>query len=293
MAGKIYFGNTNKQSWIVAPASGLKNSNPGWSSETELLNGSSVVRRSVANRKRFDMSWVGSMNDESLEDSLYTIKNFHDGIYGTGSFYWLDPFAMTSNLLPQGWAAPGLANSGWKAIVGQNDTVTKAYPVDVAVANDYPITSASFTTSGAFTSSRSQTIIIPDGYTFHFGWHGPDTSANTGIRIVPYKRSDGTAGAAIDPTRLSTSNETRTNVTVDGSTYSYVKIYLYTGSASTVIITGMIAQVREEGKDVPDGNFISGRGTRSLQFASTPDIDYYSSNVNNGQIGLAITLVEE
>lgn len=293
MAGKIYFGNTNKQTWVVAPASGMKAANQGWSSETELLNGSSVVRRSVANRKRFDMTWVGSINAPELEDSLHTIKDFHDGVYGTGSFYWLDPFAMSSNLLPQNWAAPGLANSGWKSIVGQNDSVTKTYGTDLAVANNYPINYATFTTSGAFTSTRSQTIIIPDGYVFHFGWHGPETSANTGVRIVPYKRSDGTAGTAIDPTRLSTNTEVRTNATVDGSTYSYVKIYLYTGSAATVSITGMIAQVLPADTDVQDGGFISGRGTRSLQFASTPDIDYYSSNVNNGQIGLAITLVEE
>jgi hypothetical protein len=40
------------------------------------------------------------------------------------------------------------------------------------------------------------------------------------------------------------------------------------------------------------GNFIPGRGTTGLQFASFPEIEYYSASVNDGQIGMSATFAE-
>ena len=40
------------------------------------------------------------------------------------------------------------------------------------------------------------------------------------------------------------------------------------------------------------GNFVPGKGTTGLQFASFPQIEYYSANINNGQIGMSATFAE-
>jgi hypothetical protein len=35
-----------------------------------------------------------------------------------------------------------------------------------------------------------------------------------------------------------------------------------------------------------------GRGTIGLEFASFPEIEYYSANINDGQVGMSVTLAE-
>jgi len=54
----------------------------------------------------------------------------------------------------------------------------------------------------------------------------------------------------------------------------------------------MIAQVLPENASVTSGGFISGRGTTGLEFSSFPQIEYYSSAVNSGQIGLSVSMAE-
>ena len=38
--------------------------------------------------------------------------------------------------------------------------------------------------------------------------------------------------------------------------------------------------------------FITGRGTTGLEFAVAPQMEYYSSAVGNGRIGMSTTLIE-
>lgn len=288
MARKVYFGNATKQTWITAPQSGMTASSTGWSSETLLLNGQAFVKRSKGSHRRFEMSWLGSMNDTNIENSLHTIKDFADGLHGDGPYYWNDPYALDSNMLAPNWASPMLAEGGWSTIAsGLTPTFTAA-----TVANNYPSKYATYTTSGAYTSTIKLTLIIPTGHKLHFGWHGPSTGATTGIRVLPYKRSDGTADTALNPTKITAGGTIRTNTQISGTAYSRVEIFIAVGSASTINITGMIAQILPDGTSVTSGGFISGRGTKSLEFATSPEIEYYSAAINNGQIGMSATLVE-
>jgi hypothetical protein len=289
MAGKVYFGNKSKQQWIKAPASGLKAGVAGYVNETQLLNGGAVLRRSSASHRKFSATWGGSMNSKVAEENLYTIKDYADGLYGDGPFYWLDPFAMNQNVLPPHWAAPMLAQNDWTDLSA--GAIVPTFTL-ATVANNYPIKYAEYVTANNYQSDLKLTVIIPPDYSLNFGWHGPSGSSNSGIRIVPYLRSSGAADTALNPTRIDVGGSIRTNTKVRGDLYSYVEIFLATTTASTVKITGMIAQVLPENSTVATGGFISGRGTTSLQYATFPQIDAYSSAINDGWIGMAVDWVE-
>ncbi len=287
MAGQVYFGTVDKQMWIKSPSSGMRANSIGWSSETQLLDGRAFVKRSGGSHRQYDSSWVGSLN-AAEETSLQNILNFADGLYGDGPFYYLDPFAINQNVLPPNWAAPMLAQNDWLKLT---DLITPTF-TSATVANDYPMKYATYVTGANFVSERKLTLIIPSGYKLHFGWHGPATGATTGIRIVPYLRSSGAAATALNPAKITAGGTVRTNTNISGTTYSRVEIFLATTSASTVNITGMIAQVLPEGSSVASGGFIPGKGISGLDFVQKPTIELYSSAINDGQIGMSATWVE-
>jgi hypothetical protein len=287
--GKVYFGNETKQTWIKAPSTGMKGDAKNWSKESQLLNGRAFVRRSKASHRRFDMSWLGEMNDSDIEQNLNTIKDFHDGIYGDGPFYWNDPYAVDSNILPPHWAVPMLAESQWPEIVPG----LVQYFVPETLGKNFPSKYIEFDTTNNYESEEKLTLIIPKDYALNFGWHGPADGASTGIRIVPYLRSTGEAATAINPAKITAGGSIRTNTRIAGDTYSHVKIFVATTTATTgVKITGMIAQILPEAAAVATGDFITGRGTTGLEFAAAPQMEYYSSAIGNGRIGMSTSLVE-
>jgi hypothetical protein len=288
MSSQVYFGNATKQLWIKAPASGMSADVQGWSAETTLLNGMTSIRRSNAGHRRFSPSWVGPVNATDLSDSLNTIKDFADGLYGDGPFYWVDPYAAKSNVLPENWAAPMLIEKDWPNIVSG---LTPSFNA-ATVANNYPIKYISFVTPDNYVSTKKLTLIIPNGYKLAFGWHGPVGGATTGIRILPYRRSNGTVDTAINPTMITAGGTVRTNTTISGATYSRVEIFLATDTESELSITAMIAQIIPVAESVPSGGFISGRGTNAIEFNTRPKIEYYSANINDGQVGMSVEWVE-
>lgn len=293
MAGQVYFGNANFQTFIEAPLSGLQASSTGYSATTNLLNGRSFVKRSYGASRTFSGSWVGPMNSTVLAESLHTIKDFADGVYGSGNVYWLDPFATATNLMPPHWAAPMLDETDWPSL---SATVTPTF-VAGTYANNYPIKRAVYSLPASHADTKKLTLIIPSTHTLHFGWHSTSASISAssaaGIRVVPYNLT-GVAQTAVNPPSILAGGTQRTNQTFSGSTTSRVEIFLANGAGSTSVanLVAMIAQVLPNGNTVATGGFISGRGTTALQFSSPIEIEYYSSSINNGQIGLSATLTE-
>lgn len=287
MASVVYFGTKDKQAWIKSPSSGMKAGNSLWSSKTQLLNGRAFVRRSKASHRTFNPEWFGELNAPT-EQSLQTIKNFADGLYGDGPYYFLDPFAAAQNVLPPYWAAPMLTQNDWPNLApGITPTFTLS-----TVNNSYPLKYTKYTTSDVYESTSKLVLIIPPNYKLHFGWHGPSASETTGVRIVPYLRSTGAASTVIDPVRINAGGTIRTNTQVAGDTYSYVEIFIATDAAQDVDITGMIAQILPEASSVAAGGFIAGKGTTALEFENAPDIEYYTSAIGNGQVGMSVNWTE-
>lgn len=293
MARTVYFGNPAYQTWIKAPASSMDASASGYVNKIDFLNGGSSVRRSNRTSRQFSMSWNGQMNGSDQAENLQVVKDFYDGLYGAGPFYWLDPFAMDSNLFAPHWAAPMLGELDWAKI---SATVTPTFTAG-SYANAYPIKYATYALAGSHADATKFTIIIPTGYTLNFGWHSTianrTASSAAGVRVVPYNLS-GVAQTAVNPNSLLAGGTTRTNATFDGSSYSKVEIFLAngSGSASSVNIVAMIAQVLKTGVSVASGGFISGRGTAQLQFSDAPKMTYISAGINNGQIEMSANFTE-
>ena len=283
----VYFGNKDKQLWIKAPKTGLKAGNTGKIVQNDYLSGRSSVKRSKASKRDYNPSWLGYQNSED-GTSIYVLKDFADGLYGDGPFYFLDPYAVDQNVLPPHWAAPMLTEKDWPSLSSDFSATFTAE----SVTNNYPIRYASYTTAGAYESTNKLTIIIPQDYALNFGWHGPAAGSSTGVRVVPYLRSNGAADTAVNPAKLATNSTTRTNLKLKGDTYSYVEIFIATGTASTVNITGMIAQILPESAVTAQGGFISGRGTTAIEFSQIPEIEYYSAAIGDGLIGLSAGWVE-
>lgn len=293
MAGKVYFGNATFQTFIEAPLTGMTAGSSGFYAETQLLNGRTFVKRSVASSRKFGASWSGSLNSTDLTTSLETVKSFSSGLYGAGPFYWVDPFASDQNILPPHWAAPMLDETDWPSL---SATVTPTFSSGI-YANNFPTRRANYLLPAGHSDTKKLTIIIPSTHTLHFGWHsnssGYTSSTGAGIRITPYNLL-GAAQTAVNPVSLLAGGTTRTNQTFAGSSVSRVEIYLANGGGTSIsaIITAMIAQVLPTGTSVATGGFIPGKGTTALQFSSPVEIEYYSSAINSGQIGLSTTFVE-
>ena len=292
MERKVYFGNAVKQLWIPAPKTGLDASTEGYFNDAQLLSGRAFTKRSKANHRRFSPAWSGPLNADSINDSLHTIKDYFDGIYGDGPYYWLDPFAVNSNLLSPNWASPMLSQSGWGSI----SSVGTAASVDTASNNrNYPYKSLELTFGASVQESTDYfRVILPSGYRLHFGWHGTQDSGDATIILRCHDRNDGTTDDIV-AAPLSVTSGTRTNTQVSGLAYSMVDIMVKNPTASTSVmnIAGMIAQVLPDLTVVPQGDFTSGRGTTGLLFSSAPSITYLSAAINDGFVEVATTFIEE
>lgn len=293
MAQTAYFGNVNRAMWVKTPRSGMDASPAGYANKIDFLNGGSSVRRSNRTHREFSMSWVGQMNGTDSTENIQVIKDFYDGLYGNGPFYWLDPFSMSSNILAPHYAAPMLSEKDWPSL---SATITPTF-IAGSYNNSYPIKGAVYTVPAGHADTRKLTILIPSTHTLHFGWHAQaanlTASSSAGIRIVPYNLS-GVAQTAVNPNSLLAGGTTRTNQTFAGSSYSRVEIFIANGGASSVAVrlVAMIAQMLPTGTSVASGGFISGRGTTQLEFAGAPQMSYISSAINNGFFEMSANFVE-
>jgi hypothetical protein len=292
MDRKVYFGNAAKQAWINAPQTGLQAPSVGFSSTEQLLSGRAYVKRSGASHRTFSPSWVGSLNDETLENSLQTVKDFADGLYGTGPFYWVDPYAAQTNLMPPNWAAPMLGQNDWPVIAGFEPTEYLATPTNLL---NYPITSPHFEYSAdpITSAAKKLRLIIPAGNSLFFGWHGSIAAGDGTVYVDRHLRTTGVIETLLT-TPLSVTSSNRTNNIISGDVYSMVDIYISKTDAEVcdLILSGIIAQILPSTSFPTTGDFVSGRGTTGVEFGTGVQMEYYSSAVNNGQIGMSAEWIE-
>lgn len=300
MTGKVYFGNDEKQVWINAPQTGMRASSAGYIFEQQLLSGSTFIKRSDASHRRFEMSWIGPINTPNLADSLSVIKNFSDGLYGSSKLFWNDPYATNSNLFSPAWAAPFMSiGTDWDAICPDNVGVTKEVVTTASISSlvgnntqGYPANSAKFTAPGSPTlESDKFTFYIPDGYTLWLGLHGHHGTTGAAFGRA-YK--NGVAATPTNITPLGVNTASRVSTGFSSTVADKVEFYLakIASGQCTFHISGLIAQLLPNGTTPSTGDFITGKGTTGLQFASFPEIEYYSANINDGQIGMSVTLAE-
>ena len=270
MRATMYFGSRERMAWVKCPAIDSTISKIRWNAKSDFLNGGATVRNSSTGHKEYQFSW----NLASAED-IHSIVDYADGLYGNGPFYFLDPFAENTNLLPQYWATPRLAVDDAPPFTLDKrptlvDTATNTF--------NYPTKSAVYTfiTGDTFTSLW---IPVPAGYTFHFGAHGTATST-AAVILTP----DGGSASAV--TLLTPTTSTRTNTSITSTTGVTISFQ----GAGLLTLAGMMAQVLPNGQTVPTGNFISGRGNSGVQFLGSPVLNGYSSALDKQSANA--TLVE-
>lgn len=265
---KMYFGTQNRMTWVRCPSIDSDISKVGWNASSLFLNGGASVRASVASHKEYQFNWSLASAEETAR-----VNDYADSLYGTGLVYFLDPFAMTTNVLPQQWAVP---SQGIEDAPTLNRSSTRPTGLDTPNTLGYPTTSAVYTFDPS-NEFRTLWIPLPEGYTFHFGAHG----SSSGTARVILNGAD-TSGL------LPVNSVTRTNTTITGVPGVTVSF----AGEGTLTLSGMMAQIRPTGQDVPVGDFISGRGNSGCRFASKPRVSGYSSPQAMDFQSISATLIE-
>lgn len=271
--GKMYMGTRDLMLWVPAPATPIPNRGlRAWESSSEFLNGGASVRGSNGGHRVYEMDW--SLKPSDVIDPIHAIAN---GDYGDDLVYFLDPFAMKTNVMPDAWASPWKACTDGVNLAGQDANRPALEDTPQPNPYVYPIKSAEYTLTGSETP-RELWIPIPDGYTLHIGAHGSATGS-AAVRVLA-------DGGSPNNLTLLTMGATRTNYTVAGPGGLTISL---TGTG-VLTLTAIIAQVRPTGESVPNGNWHTGQGNSGCRFlGKTEDLGY---NAALDFQGASATLVE-
>lgn len=259
----FYMGTREKLFEVKAPSVGMPSAKTGFSSEINFLNGGTDIRRSVAASKRYTMTWNTMTRDEARP-----ILDLADGIYGTGSIYWHDPFAADKNVLPQWWASP------MQGLYDGLPLNADARGVEVATpANSLNMPIKSIEYDVVLGTSRNVWIPIPSGYTAWVGAYGEDGTGGTVVATPTTGPT--TEGADFDLTLLDVNDDSRFTESFSSASYDGVKLSL--GGSGTVVLTALMVQVLKTGVTPQTGGFISGQGHSGCSFVTQPNYVPYSA----------------
>ena len=273
--GKIWFGTARKAQWVKAPLADMGASAVGDAEEQQFTNGGQFVKASFGSARNFDMSWVGDRSE------LQVIKDYKDGIYGGGLVYWEDPFAK--NILPPHWAAPMLSVRDWPSLIQSGN---KPEPVMFPEAsNSYPYQGAKYTVTNDFETSRSLTMLIPEGHEIGIGFVWTKTGT-AGLWCVPIL-TDGTEDTPVLLTQLTDYDTTRvtdyfSNTSYATTRHQAVRIYIKRtdSTPSTITIHGGMAVLNPAESPHPHPAFnisdpwSSGEGFSGCVIAGAPQMSY-------------------
>lgn len=276
----MYFGNALKMRWIACPAINASISQEKWASSGPFLNGGGYVRSSTTGHKTYQFAWPPA----SAADTR-AFMDFADGIYGPGPFYFVDPFAMSTNMMSTLWSAPWLMEN--TSTGGSSSMLVGAQGVRVSTpANPKNISPYGIRYSLAGTEPRRFfPLPVPPGYTLHLGVHGEGTGMvyTTSASAVP-----------VTVSMIGAATNTLTNTSVSGGANGII-VYLRlanTTAAATTTVYGIIAQVKPTGEPAPTGSWISGQGNSGVEFESAPQVTGYSAPAGIDRQGVTATLRE-
>lgn len=161
---KLYWGTRERMTWIPCPAINAGLGSSRWLATGGFLNGGAYQRQSTIGAKTYSFAW----NPQAAE-GLYELDGYFDGIHGQGPFYFLDPFAATSNILPAFLAAP-CTMAGDAPNFGGTQRISRV--LTGTNPQGYPAQSGQFTVGSAFGPYKSYTMPIPADHQLHLGVHG-------------------------------------------------------------------------------------------------------------------------
>lgn len=278
MDSKMYFGTREYMQYIPCPSVGGDHSGVGWNTSAQYMNGGAWERNSSTSHREFQMSWSLYHREE-----LQPLYDYAAGIYGDGALYFIDPFAADKNVLPEWWAAPGMATLDAPVLAG---SARPTRFVNVDQTQRYPRIGATYDL-GLGSSSQKLWIPIPPGKTLWIGAHGP-TSATASVNVLPFSNAT-TSGTATALSNLSTTSATRFSDSFSSSD-GWAGVEISLEGTGFLTLVGIIAQVIDTGLIPDNGGFIGGMGHSGCSFRGKPTKLAYNSAMD--YIGASATLVE-
>lgn len=117
---QMWFGNVNHAQWVPHPITGMTRTHQGYSETLAFDNGGRWIQRTAASSIGYEMDFP--VGDASQYTGLEVFERFASGEYGSDYLRFIDPMWADQNLMPEPWAAPGLAEQGWKPIYDNDPT---------------------------------------------------------------------------------------------------------------------------------------------------------------------------
>lgn len=277
---RMWFGTRAHMQWILAPQINYEAGKRGFAATATYINGGAFVRRSSTAAKGYNFTWTLKNRDE-----VRAINDYADGVFGTEAIFFLEPFAMDKNLLPQFWAVPALANGDAPMLAGEFEEDRPALLPTPSNTLGYPVNTAVYSLA-ADSLLSSVWIPCPPGYSLWVGAHGTATGT-AGVKVTPTSGAS-SVGAVLPVPLQAVTSSTRVNTRVDGNSFNGGLISL-TG-VGTLNLSGLMAQVLPTGKTPATGGFISGQGHSGCSFVEEPVLTNYSVGIDRA--GLSANLVE-
>lgn len=270
---EVWFGTAESMSWIPAPSVNMGLGSTAWRTVGNYINGGAVQRQSTAASRAYSMSWAAHSQAD-----IYPVLAYLEGNYGAGPLFFCDPFAMTTNALPQWLAAPYMM-----AQEAPNFGGTRPYVLSntgPSTAN-YPSRSLQLEVVTT-TTYKSFRVPVPPGYTLHIGAHGNRTGT-AAVRVV-----NAISGVGSNLTMMDTITSTRTNASFTGGAHYLVTV----AGAGVLTLTGLIAQILPDGETPEIGPWLPGRGNSGLRLSGDPMVTGYSAAITHASVGLSAEFVE-
>lgn len=290
MDGKLWFGSETHAQWVPCPVTGMARTQEGFSEEIAFDNGGIWIDRSAAGRASFEMEFP--VLDWSEYEGLESFARFASGEWGTGWVRFIDPMITDQNLFTPNWAAPGLAEVGWKPVY---DT-TPTYSATGANSYQKPPRKAVYNvTSAANAVPTGQnsvfTLLIPPTHTLSIGGSGAVTGTAV-LRVQPVNLN-GTLATPVDITLTADSAAPAFSSTFSGATYKAVRVYVTrtTTATSTITLTSLWAQMVKTGFTPAITRHIPGKGHTGLSFRGDANPVTYVM-ADRHLVGASIVLVE-
>lgn len=296
MGNVVYFGNRQKQAYIPTPDVGMAWSTVKRSNLIALESGGVYVDDSAASHREGVAEWA--IQDPA---AFRIVRDFLDGVWGPGPFFWTDPFAFDTNLLSPAWATPGIIPNGdWPGIyTAPYNNAAWLGDSGILGVPGRAVTYSPTNHANAAMPARRFTILIPPGHKLAFASFGSATGA--GCIVARPTLANGGLGASRSFTPLpfdgiQSFHETGLFPYSEGN--RLVDIYLARSSSvtSTVTLCGMVARlVREDSTLSTTGvPFVSGDGAGALRFVGgvTETLHYAPRDPSRRAKGFSVKLVE-
>lgn len=266
MRKQIWFGTEEKMRWIRCPQIDADVSAVPWSEDGVFLNGGGWARSSSVAHATTGYNWAVLDHEE-----WSAIRAIFGGAYGPGPYYFTDPGAGRTNLMPQYISAPRhMTETGNPSFGGAPTLVTTP-----ANDQDYPTQGATW--SEVPQPSNTFAFMVPPGFTLHVGAKGSATGTAqlrgnaTNIPLLPVatpqRFSQQFAGGA---------NGTRVDIGLGG-----------TGS---ITLYGVMAQLTPTGEAPSTGPYLHGVGHSGMALSGAPE--FIENNAATGRYSAYVQLKE-